>query len=180
MTKSGLAVLLLSAAVTAAVAGCGNNANNVRQQQANQASMYPQASVSPQTSSSPQANMQGNASPHAHSMGDNNVQVADQAAAKVTQVPGVSRAYVLVTNRTAYVAAALHTNQTQLSSDMESQISQQVKSADANIQNVYVSTNPEFMTHVNRYVSDTRQGRPASGFYNEFMDMVKRIFPNAR
>lgn len=50
-----------------------------------------------------------------------------------------------MTRRNAYVAAAVNDNQGQLTREMEDQIAQQVRAADPNIQNVYVSTNPEFV-----------------------------------
>ncbi|MBD0382162.1 YhcN/YlaJ family sporulation lipoprotein [Paenibacillus sp. WST5] len=111
---------------------------------------------------------------------DNRVQVAQQAADKLTQLNGIRQANVLVTRRNAYVAAGVDTNQTQLTPDLENQIAQQVKSTDPNIQNVYVSTNPEFVDRVNTYVADVGQGRPVAGFFEQFNDMVQRIFPNAR
>ncbi|MGG4551312.1 YhcN/YlaJ family sporulation lipoprotein [Paenibacillus humicus] len=111
---------------------------------------------------------------------DNRIRIAQQAADKITQIPGVLKANVLVTQKNAYVAATLDTNQGQLTPGIESRIAQQVKETDPTIKNVYVSTNPDFVEHVNRYVSDVAQGRPVSGFFKEFSDMVQRIFPNAQ
>ena len=111
---------------------------------------------------------------------DNRYQVANQAAEKITQLNGIKQANVLVTRQNAYVAASVDTGQNQLSQDLENQISQQVKATDPNIQNVYVSTNPEFVDRVNTYVSDVVQGRPVAGFFGQFNEMVQRIFPDAR
>jgi YhcN/YlaJ family sporulation lipoprotein len=111
---------------------------------------------------------------------DNRIQIANQAAEKITKINGVTQANVLVTQRNAYVAAAVNTNQGKLTQELEDQISKQVRVADPNIQNVYVSTNPEFVDSVNRYVTDVGQGRPAAGFFEEFNEMVQRVFPNAR
>ena len=111
---------------------------------------------------------------------DNRIEVADKAAEKITKVKGVDQANVLITRRNAYVAAALDSNQNQLTSQIEEQIAQKVRAADPNIQNVYVSTNPEFIDRINGYVNDVRQGRPVTGFIEQFNEMVARIFPNAR
>ncbi len=111
---------------------------------------------------------------------DNRIQIANQAAEKITKINGVTQANVLVTQRNAYVAAAVNANQGKLTQELEDQISKQVRAADPNIQNVYVSTNPEFVDSVNRYVTDVGQGRPAAGFFEEFNEMVQRFFPNAR
>lgn len=111
---------------------------------------------------------------------DNRYQVANQAAEKITQLNGIKQANVLVTRQNAYVAATVDTGQNQVSRELENQISQQVKATDPNIQNVYVSTNPEFVDRVNTYVSDVGQGRPVAGFFEQFNEMVQRIFPDAR
>lgn len=109
----------------------------------------------------------------------NRIEIANQASEKITQLDGVSQANVLVTRRNAYVAAAMDTNR-QMTGDIENQIAEQVRSTDPNIQNVYVSTNPEFLDRVNSYVTEAGQGRPVSGFVDQFNELVQRIFPNAR
>jgi YhcN/YlaJ family sporulation lipoprotein len=152
--------MLLLVAVTIMATGCTNNANNQVKQQGVR---MQQAINSPQGTPI-----------------DNRVEVAKQAADKITQINGVKSANVLVTRRNAYVAAVVNTNQGQLTSDLENQIAQQVRSTDPNIQNVYVSTNPEFVNRVNKYVADVGQGRPVSGFVEDFTVMVNRIFPSAR
>ncbi|MCS7461965.1 YhcN/YlaJ family sporulation lipoprotein [Paenibacillus doosanensis] len=111
---------------------------------------------------------------------DSRIMVANQAAEKIAQLPGIKSANVLVTQHNAYVAAILKdTTVRQVSQDVENQIAQQVKSSDPNIHNVYVSTNPDFVQRVNTYVADVGAGRPVSGFVNEFAEMVKRVFPTA-
>jgi YhcN/YlaJ family sporulation lipoprotein len=111
---------------------------------------------------------------------DNRVQIAEQAASKLTQLNGIKAANVLVTGRNAYVAAAVNTSQNQLTQDLENQIAGQVKATDPNIQNVYVSTNPEFVDRVRTYVADVGQGRPVAGFFEQFSEMVRRIFPSPK
>jgi YhcN/YlaJ family sporulation lipoprotein len=152
----GLIVLLILISVIST--GCTNNRNNqVRQQGMN----------TQQAQNQPQGNT------------DNRIQIAEQAADKIAQLNEVKQANVLVTNRNAYVAAALDANQ-QLTRDIEDRIAQQVKATDPNIQNVYVSTNPEFVDRIRTYVAEVRQGRPVAGFFEQFSEMVQRIFPNAR
>ncbi|MGQ7889756.1 YhcN/YlaJ family sporulation lipoprotein [Paenibacillus sp. WC2504] len=158
----GATLLIVSCMVIAT--GCTHNAKNQVRQQG-----VPQGTVAPIRQNQYQP-----------SAGDNRIQIAKQAADKITQVPGVKSANVLVTNRNAYVAAVVNTPQTELTKDLENQIAQQVKATDANIQNVYVSSNPEFVDRVNSYITDVGQGRPASGFVEQFSEMVRRIFPSAR
>lgn len=59
-------------------------------------------------------------------------------------------------------------------------ISDQVKSTDQDIQNVYVSSNPEFVERMRGYGDQLQDGRPVRGLFEEFGEMVERIFPNAR
>ncbi|MEW9699429.1 YhcN/YlaJ family sporulation lipoprotein [Paenibacillus sp. SI8] len=154
----GIALVLVTLIVIAA--GCTNNKNSnlVRQQgaQQQQNQYLPNGTV------------------------NNRVQVAKQAADKLTQINGIKSANVLVTNRNAYVAAVVNTGHTELTRDLEGQIAQHVKATDPNIQNVYVSTNPEFVNRVNTYVADVGQGKPVAGFFEQFSEMVQRIFPNPR
>ncbi|MFD0959070.1 YhcN/YlaJ family sporulation lipoprotein [Paenibacillus chungangensis] len=106
------------------------------------------------------------------------VDIAEKAADSITTINGVKSANVFVTRNNAYVAALMDTGK-DLSKDMEKQIADKVRETDANIHNVYVSTNPELMDRMNTYMKDVREGRPVSGFVQEFNDMIMRIFPNA-
>ncbi|UOQ43584.1 YhcN/YlaJ family sporulation lipoprotein [Halobacillus salinarum] len=113
-----------------------------------------------------------------------NYQVAKEAANNIEQnVKGVDRAYVLKTRDNAYVAAVMDNpngEASELTDKVESQITKAVKKADNDIDNVYVSTNPDFVDLVNNYVGDVKNGKPVQGFFQEFGQMVERIFPNAK
>ena len=87
---------------------------------------------------------------------------------------------MLVTQRKAYVFAVLDDNQGKLTREVEDQIAQQVRATDPNIENVYVSTNPDLADRINTYVDDVQQGRPVAGFVEQFNEMVQRLFPNDR
>ncbi|MFD0695184.1 YhcN/YlaJ family sporulation lipoprotein [Paenibacillus sp. GCM10027628] len=169
----GAALLLVSFMVIAT--GCTNAARNQVKQQA----VQPGTTATTGTTGTTGSNS-NQYHPYATTTGDNRVQVADQAAAKITQLNGIKSANVLVTRRNAYVAAVINTGQGDISQGLKDQISQQVKSTDPNIQNVYVSTNPEFVNRVRTYVTDVGQGRPVSGFFEQFSEMVQRIFPTAK
>ncbi|UKS28255.1 YhcN/YlaJ family sporulation lipoprotein [Paenibacillus sp. HWE-109] len=110
---------------------------------------------------------------------DNRIQIADQAVTNIMKLNQIQQANVLVTNRNAYVAAMLH-HGVELSRNLEDQIAAQVKAVDPAIQNVYVSTNPDFFGRINTYVQDVRQGKPVAGFFDEFSETIKRVFPSAR
>ncbi|MCD9025329.1 YhcN/YlaJ family sporulation lipoprotein [Cohnella silvisoli] len=148
------------------VAGCTNNqsyqGNQMRQQ-----TIHNPGTLSQQQITNPRETV------------DHRIRVADKAAAKITQIKGVRQANVLVTKRNAYVAAMLVNNQ-QLSHEIENRIAQQVRAVDPNVQNVYVSTNPDFISRVNGYVNKVREGKPVSGFFEEFSEMIQRIFPTPK
>ncbi|WP_028610016.1 YhcN/YlaJ family sporulation lipoprotein [Paenibacillus harenae] len=108
------------------------------------------------------------------------VEVADRAAEKITNLKGVEQANVLVTRRNAYVAAVLDGDQQKMTRDIEDQIAKQVRATNPDLRNVFVSTNPQFVDRINGYVDDVQQGRPVTGFMEQFNEMIARIFPNAR
>jgi spore cortex protein len=109
------------------------------------------------------------------------MEVADKAADKVTDLQEVSQANVIVTNRNAFVAVVLNENpKGELTRKVEEKISKTVKDSDNNINNVYVSTNPDFVNRMTDYGDRIQQGEPVGGLFDEFTEMVRRVFPNAR
>lgn len=55
-----------------------------------------------------------------------------------------------------------------------------MKDSDQDINNVYISTNPDFVDLTNNYVQDVENGQPVRGFFREFGEMVDRVFPDQR
>jgi spore cortex protein len=109
------------------------------------------------------------------------MRVADKAADKVSHLPEVDTANVIVTENNAFVAAKLDkSSRNELTNDIENKISKAVKSVDPDIDNVYVSTNPDFYDRIKTYAEDIRNGKPVTGFFNQFNDMVRRVFPNMK
>ncbi|MDQ0268410.1 YhcN/YlaJ family sporulation lipoprotein [Cytobacillus purgationiresistens] len=110
---------------------------------------------------------------------NNKMVVADKAADKVADMEEVKRANVIVTDNNAYVAATLQGGKNQeLTKDIERKISDQIKSVDQDIEQVYVSVNPDFYNRVDTYANDIRNGKPVKGFFEEFNETVRRMFPN--
>ncbi|TGB05357.1 YhcN/YlaJ family sporulation lipoprotein [Halobacillus salinus] len=112
-----------------------------------------------------------------------NYQVAKAAADNIKKdVKGIDKAYVLKTRDNAYVAAVMKDRKgsEDLSDDVESKITKAVKSTDQDINNVYISTNPDFVDLTDNYVNDMKAGDPVSGFFKEFGQMVDRVFPEAK
>lgn len=109
------------------------------------------------------------------------MRVADDAAKKVVDLKEVDTANVIVTENNAYVAVKLSpTSRNEVTTSIERKISQRVKSTDRDIDNVYVSENPDFYDRMTTYSSDIRNGRPISGFFNEFTETIRRVFPKAK
>lgn len=65
----------------------------------------------------------------------------------------------------------------ELTDDVKDEISDIVKAVDNDIDNVFVSTNPDFFDLTNNYVDDVDNGRPIRGFFDQFGNMVERLFP---
>jgi YhcN/YlaJ family sporulation lipoprotein len=62
---------------------------------------------------------------------------------------------------------------------LKADIAQKVKSVHPNVQNVYVSANPDFVGRMRGYGERFQDGQPIRGMINEFNTLVNRIFPSA-
>lgn len=107
--------------------------------------------------------------------------VADEAADQISKLEEVQTANVIVTNRNAYVAVTLRNGaKGEVTDRLENRIADQVRKTDSDIQNVFVSSNPDFVQRMNDYGDKINNGDPIEGFFEEFNEMVRRVFPNAR
>ncbi|MED4966005.1 YhcN/YlaJ family sporulation lipoprotein [Heyndrickxia coagulans] len=111
---------------------------------------------------------------------NNDVRVANRIARSIEDLKEVAQAFVITTNDNAYVAVLLERNQNndKLDKKLKNKISKVVKQTDPSINNVYISENPDFFDQMSDYVNDIRNGRPISGFFNQFNDTIQRVFPN--
>ncbi|RKQ31242.1 YhcN/YlaJ family sporulation lipoprotein [Oceanobacillus halophilus] len=126
---------------------------------------------------------------------ENRYEIASEAADKISdKVKEIDNVYVVTTDNNAYVAAELDTDKKdrnrnknqndnqnrfddELSDKVKEEISDIVKSVDKDIDNVYVSTNPDFFDLTNNYVEDVDRGEPIEGFFDQFGNMIERLFP---
>ena len=126
------------------------------------------------------------------------LEVAEDAADRVTELDEVDSATVIVTDNNAYAAVVLgddktandnadtNTNTTDtttkededLSADLEDKIAEKVREADKDIKNVYVSLNPDFVERMTGYRTKINEGEPVEGFFEEFTESVRRVFPD--
>jgi spore cortex protein len=112
---------------------------------------------------------------------DNQLRFGDEAKAKVEDLDEVKTAHIIMTDRAAYVAVVLKDDETgNVRKDLENKISDRVKSTDSDIQNVYVSSNPDFVDRMSDYGDKIQNGKPIRGLFDEFSEMVQRVFPTAR
>lgn len=124
---------------------------------------------------------------------ENRYEIAEEAAEKITeQVAEIESAYVLTTDNNAYVAAELDTSHRnkntnnrnrfddEVSDEVKEKIADIVRSVDRDIENVYVSTNPDFFDLTNGYIDDVNRGEPVEGFFDQFSNMIERLFPQNR
>lgn len=106
------------------------------------------------------------------------VEVADKVADDVAAMKEVESANVLVTDVNAYVAVVLKEGD-KGDEHMENKIAEHVRTGNHNFKNVYVSMNPDFVKQMNDYGTKIREGEPVEGFFEEFSDTVRRVFPDA-
>lgn len=134
---------------------------------------------------------------------NNRYDVSEEAAERITrEVDEIDRAYVLTLDDNAYVAAQLDTNDAnvenkntgnntanntnnvdkgdELTDEVKSRIKEVVQSVDNDIDNVYVSTNPDFLNLTQNYAEDVEKGEPIEGFFDQFGNMIERLFPQNR
>lgn len=116
---------------------------------------------------------------------NNEYEVADKAADRIAnEVESIDRAYVLTTDNNAYVAAELNEgtkengNNGEVSEKVKKQVTKAVKAENKDIDNVYVSTNPDFVNLTTGYRNDIENGEPIEGFFDQFGEMIQRVFPN--
>ncbi|WP_249870209.1 YhcN/YlaJ family sporulation lipoprotein [Oceanobacillus saliphilus] len=85
-----------------------------------------------------------------------------------------------VENRGTGTAGDRGMGQDELTEDVKNKIGDIVRSVDNNIDNVFVSTNPDFVDLTNNYVEDMNAGRPIGGFFDQIGNMIQRVFPQNR
>lgn len=132
---------------------------------------------------------------------DTRYDVSKEAAEKITdQIEEINYAYVLTTNNNAYVSAVLDNDRNrsndkdnqrnrndknhqsadegeELTDEVKQEISDIVRSVDDRIDNVFVTTNPDFADLTNNYINDMNEGKPVRGMFDQIGNMIERLFP---
>lgn len=111
--------------------------------------------------------------------GKSNVEVADDAADKITAMEEVSSANVLVTDQNAYVGVVLKEGNKE-NKELKKKIADEVRRVHSEFNNVYVSFNPDVADRLTEYGNQIRSGEPVEGFIEEFTTSINRMFPEAK
>ncbi|RYG72888.1 YhcN/YlaJ family sporulation lipoprotein [Lentibacillus lipolyticus] len=121
--------------------------------------------------------------------GEDQYELADKAADQITEkVDGIDNAYVIKTDNNAYVAAELDRDNNmnnnnngdrgdEITDKVKQEISRIVKSVDSDVDNVYVSTNPDFFDLAGNYADDADNGEPVEGLFDQIGNTIERVFP---
>ncbi|SHE88338.1 sporulation lipoprotein, YhcN/YlaJ family [Seinonella peptonophila] len=111
-----------------------------------------------------------------------NYRLADHVAKRVTHLKEVKNATAVINGNKAYVAVALrgHHGNEKMTKSLEHKISKQARKVDPRLRHVYVSTNPDFVGHLNTYARQVRNGHPIHGLTKNLSEMLYRTFPTAR
>ncbi|MFD0869740.1 Lipoprotein yhcN precursor [Chlamydia abortus] len=195
--KVALTLVLVSAAAVLSLTGCGaetrQGATPINQRGLDQANPYGENRVGdgtiPNATTTPY-NTNDRVMERSRINANSTMEMSQQVADAVASLDEVETANVLITDNNAYVAVNLHTGSSVANTDqanpsiigdvtpeVKQKIADKVKSVNANVKDVYVSANPDFVERMNVYAKDFQEGRPLSGFVKEFSTMVERIFP---
>ncbi|WP_404451628.1 YhcN/YlaJ family sporulation lipoprotein [Virgibacillus necropolis] len=68
-------------------------------------------------------------------------------------------------------------NGDEITDEVKQKISDIVKSVDKDVDNVYVSTNPDFGDLVTKYADQAENGEPIEGLFDQMGNMIERVFP---
>lgn len=112
---------------------------------------------------------------------DNKIAIAEKAADEILGIGGVKSATVIVTDNNAYAAVNLGDDTPEDNTpEFEDKVAEKVKEADSTIENVYVSTNPDFANRMRDYAYKIEAGEPIEGFFEEFGEAMRNMFPDAK
>ncbi|NLW40180.1 MAG: YhcN/YlaJ family sporulation lipoprotein [Tissierellia bacterium] len=114
--------------------------------------------------------------------GDNNMnnlsRRANSIARRIAQLNEVNRCSVLLSGDTAIVGVDMANNlEGRMTTELKQKIENIVKDMDNNIKNVSITADPDLFTRISNMARDIRDGRPITGFANQFQEILRRITP---
>lgn len=114
--------------------------------------------------------------------------IDEKIAEAVADMEGIDRAYVMMTDKNAYVAVNMDRNgngrmnargnDDDVDEAVKARIASKVKQLAPDVRNVYVSANPDFVDRMRGYGERFQDGQPIRGMILEFNRAVERLFPD--
>ncbi|WP_096182617.1 YhcN/YlaJ family sporulation lipoprotein [Effusibacillus lacus] len=176
MKKAAWKVLSVLAVTAALVSGCMNNQAQPRTLRG------PGSQPGPMQSPAPVPPASQPPAPPAQGMNEESpMREARNIADALVGKHNIERANVFVAGRTAYVAVNIpNMAQGAITDQIKTDVANTVRGVEPDIQQVYVSADPDLYNRFQGYSNDIQQGRPIQGIFQRFMETVKRVFPEAR
>lgn len=181
-----LRIMLAVVLVTSALAACGMNKETTPNNANNNPAVEKEVDKNKGVGKDEQTNELDNGVDH---NGESRLDLAEDAANKVTELDEVDNATVIITDNNAYVAVEMNNKvgnaensdaENEVSQDLEKQIADKVREVKADTDQVYVSLNPDFVERMSDYGTRIKEGEPIEGFFDEFGEAMRNVFPDAR
>ena len=105
--------------------------------------------------------------------------VADELAEQVNSLEEIKESWVFITEKNAFVAVVLNDEGTEnIPEEVKRKVAEEVKASDRTVENVYVSSNPDFAERFHDIAVRVEEGEPIEGLVEEFNQTVQRLFPD--
>ncbi|MBC8590659.1 YhcN/YlaJ family sporulation lipoprotein [Wansuia hejianensis] len=103
---------------------------------------------------------------------------ANDLARKISDLPEVDKASVVVTNDTVLVGANLRGNtQGTMTTDLRKKIENIVRDTNTNFSNISITTDPDLYDRIQTMSDNIGNGNPIEGFAEEIRDIIRNITP---
>ncbi|NPV28620.1 MAG: YhcN/YlaJ family sporulation lipoprotein [Firmicutes bacterium] len=104
--------------------------------------------------------------------------MADRVAREAAKVPGVRRATVVISGKTAFVGLDLKANvEKTRTTAIKNEVVRRVKTAEPGITTVNVTSDPDLVARLRRIADGVKKGKPVSNFASELAEISRRIAP---
>lgn len=107
-------------------------------------------------------------------------QKAERIAREATQVDGVRKAVVVVSDKTAYIGLDLKNKEGAAAQKVKDEVARRVKAAEPTLKTVNVTADPDLVTRLRKIADQINKGKPVSGFSRELTEIGRKIEPKTR
>lgn len=109
---------------------------------------------------------------------DDMAKKATNIAEKITNLKEINSASVLISGNSCIVGVDIKNNiEGKMTTDLKQKIERIVRNTDNSIKYVSITADPDLYTRIRNMAADIANGRPISGFANEFEEILRRITP---